>query len=414
MNAEILSIGTELLLGQIVDTNAAYLANVLANLGINLYFKTTVGDNPQRIIQAMEQACQRADLIITTGGLGPTSDDLTVETIAHYFQEELVIDQPSLEKIKHFFDLRQIPMADNNKKQALRPKGAAIIPNPVGTAPGVLLEKDNKIVISLPGVPKEMYKMVEETVIPFLKQRLGKDRMIIKSRTLRLAGIGESNAEKEVLDLITNQSNPTVAPYAKEFEVHLRLTAKAENESKADLLLNQIEKEVRERLGAYIYGTDNDTLEDLVAKLLREKNQTLAVAESCTGGLISHRLTNIPGISEFLERGIVSYSNTAKIGVLGVDPEIIAQYGAVSKETALAMAKGVKEISKTSLGLAVTGIAGPTGGSEEKPVGLVFISLFTGQGGQYQRYIFPGDRTNIKNRTAHTALFMLKNYLEGL
>lgn len=413
MNAEILSIGTELLLGQIVDTNAAYLAEKLASLGINLYFKTTVGDNPERITQALEQALQRADLIITTGGLGPTTDDLTIETIAHYFHEELVVDQLSLEKIEKFFQVRQLMMPRNNQKQALRPKSAKIIRNPLGTAPGIILEKAGKIIISMPGVPKEMYQMTEETVIPYLESKLGEGRSIIKSRTLKILGLGESSIEEQIMDLMLNQSNPTIAPYAKESETHLRITAKGQSQQEVNQLINEAEELIRQRINKYIYAVDEKKLEDLVAERLAEKDLTIALAESCTGGLISHRMTNISGISQYLERGIVSYSNQAKIENLGVDPEILRECGAVSSQTALAMAEGVRTISKTNLGLAVTGIAGPTGGSESKPVGLVYIALATDDGASWEKYNFSGNREAIKKRAAQMALNMVKNYLEG-
>lgn len=413
MNAEILSIGTELLLGQIIDTNAAYLAEKLAGLGINLYFKTTVGDNSERINQALGQALNRADLIITTGGLGPTTDDLTIETIAQYFGEVLVVDHPSLKKIEGFFEKRNAKMS-NNKKQALRPKNAMIIPNPLGSAPGMILEKGDKVIISLPGVPKEMYKMMEKTVIPFLLNKLGNEKSIIKSRTLKLVGLGESGVEERVIDLILNQSNPTIAPYAKESEVHLRITAKGESQQEIDSMIDQAEEKIRARLDEHIYGVDEEKLEELVARNLAEKSVSIAVAESCTGGLITHRLTNIPGISDYLERGIVSYSNMAKMEVLGVKSEILQEHGAVSYQTALAMAEGVRRISKTDLGLAVTGIAGPTGGNVSKPVGLVYVALFTKEGGRCEKYNFFGDREAIKNRTAQMALNMVKKYLEGL
>jgi len=414
MNAEILSIGTELLLGQIVDTNAAYLAQKLAELGINLYFKTTVGDNPQRITEALDQALNRADLIITTGGLGPTTDDLTIETIASCLGEEVVLDQDSLEKIESFFKRIKVEMLESNKKQALRPKNAKIIKNPVGTAPGIILEKNKKIIISLPGVPREMTAMMEETVIPFLKDSLGEKNSLIKSRTLKFLGMGESMVEDKVKDLMLNQTNPTVAPYAKDTEVHLRITAKGRTEEEVNSLIVEMEKKIRDRLGDFIYGVDEELLEALTAKLLAKKGQTIALAESCTGGLISHRLTNISGISEYLERGVVSYSNSAKMGVLGVKAETLEQHGAVSWQTAVEMAEGVRRASKTNLGLAVTGIAGPTGGSENKPVGLVFIALADNQETLWHQFNLTGGRINIKNRTAQLALRMLQNYLEKL
>lgn len=412
MNAEIISVGTELLLGQIVDTNAAYLSRHLAALGINVFFKTTVGDNAGRLKEALKTAYSRADLIITTGGLGPTEDDLTIETIADYWQEKLVTDEASLAKIKVFCEERGVPLLKSNAKQADRPENAELVVNHLGTAPGIILAKGEKITVSLPGVPMEMYRMFEESVVPYLRGRMGGKAETIISRNLKFVGIGESMLEERVHDLLENQTNPTFAPYAKSTEVHLRVTAKAGDEEEALALLNSGEKQVLERVGEYFYGADEEALEDIVGKMLLTSRKTIATAESCSGGLISHRLTNVPGISAVFGRGVVTYSNEAKKELLGVSASSLEQYGAVSEQVALEMAQGARRSAGSDIGVAVTGIAGPDGGSAEKPVGLVYLAVSGDKGDLARRCVFYGDREMIKARTAQTALMLVKKYLE--
>ncbi|MCL4515104.1 MAG: competence/damage-inducible protein A [Firmicutes bacterium] len=421
MRAELLSVGTELLLGQIVDTNAAYLAQKLAQVGIDLYFKTTVGDNWDRISQALKNALARADLVITTGGLGPTGDDLTKEVIAEVLDAGLILDQDSLDALESYFTRRGIAMAPNNRKQALIPDCARPIPNPRGTAPGIIAQKGGKMIIAMPGVPREMKGMMEDTVMPFLATlpEPQSGAKILKSRVLRIAGIGESSVEDKVADLLAAQNNPTVAPLAQTGEVHLRITAKAADEQEADGLIGEVEARLRERLGEAVFGVDEETLEEVVGRLLRQRRLTLAVAESCTGGLVAHRLTNIPGSSDYFRGGIVSYSVEMKTGLLGIPGEVIGRFGTVSREVALEMARAARRIAGADLALAVTGNAGPAteptpDGRGEGEVGLVFIGLATPDARKdgWQRFNFVQDRATNKQWAAQAALNMLRLRLD--
>ena len=408
-------VGTELLLGEIVDTNSAYMAQQLAELGIDLYYVTRVGDNRGRIAGLVQQAYQRADLVIIAGGLGPTTDDLTKEAVADAFGLGMELCPGALAAIEKRFDLLQISMSDNNRKQAYLPAGAEALPNPKGTAPGVLLEPDKrKAVIMLPGVPVELRAIMNESVIPYIKERLGEKGVgIIYSRVLRFYGLGESNLESMIQDIIEVQSNPTIAPYAGSGEVRLRITAKAASEAEAVALIEPVEKQLVARLGAYFYGYGDEGMETVVARLLLSQGQTVALAESCTGGLISHKLTNVPGSSEYYMQGAVTYSNLAKESILGVDPSLLVRYGAVSDEVARAMAAGVRQWAGTDIGLSVTGIAGPGGGTEKKPVGLVFVGLSHAGGIEAYRHQFVGDRLQVKERAALAALDILRQHLLG-
>jgi len=338
MRAEIISVGTELLLGQIVDTNAAYLAQRLAEVGIDVYFKQTVGDNSPRVQDAVQLAISRADVILITGGLGPTEDDLTVAAVATALSLDLVRDEAVVDHIRRFFETRGRTPSGNVYKQALIPRGARVIPNERGTAPGIHLEDRGRMFFLMPGVPYEMKGMMEHYVLPALRHRMGST--VIRSRVLRITGEGESAVEERIKDLL-RQTEPTIAPYAKLGEVHLRLTAKGPPEQ-VDAALARGEAQLRERLGDLIYGVDDQTLEDVVAKVLTTKHLTLAVAESCTGGTISSRLTNIPGSSAYFLEGVVAYSNEAKVRDVGVDPTLLATRGAVSPEVAEAMAGAIR------------------------------------------------------------------------
>src|SRR5262245_42965830 len=407
MTAEILSIGTELLLGQIVDTNAAYLARVLTTLGISLYRKTTVGDNPGRVEEAIRQATSRADLILTSGGLGPTEDDLTKESIAHVFGEELVMDPPSLEHLVAFFRQRGVSMPERNRKQALIYASGRPIPNPNGTAPGALLEKDGKVVISLPGPPGELVPMVEGFVVPYLSSRLGEAAGVLRSRILRFIGIGESALEERVRDLLASE-NPTVAPLAHVGEVHLRLTARATSTEEAEALIAPLEREIRERLGEFIYGVDDESLEAAVIRRRPGRRRPVAVAESCTAGLQDGRLTNVPSASDVFLGGFITYSNAVKERQLGVPPEVIGQWGAVSAQCAEAMARGAREALGADVGIGITGVAGPGGGTPEKPVGLVFIGISDAAGTRSTRHRFIGQRSDVRTRAVLAALDLLR------
>ena len=408
-------VGTELLLGEVMDTKAAELPQRLAELGVDLYYVNRVGDNRRRIAQLVNQAHQRADLIIISGGLGPTADDLTKEAVADAFGLELVLCGEALAEIEEHFRRLNRTMSENNKRQAYLPAGGKALSNPKGTAPGVLLElPDGKAVIMLPGVPVELKAIMEDSVIPYIQQKLGdENRAVIYSKILRFYGLGESAIDNIVQDIIAAQTNPTIAPYAGSGEVRLRITAKAANESEALRLIEPVERKLLDRLGPYFYGYGDEGLEVVAARLLLSRKKTVAVAESCTGGLISHKLTNVPGSSGYYMQGAVTYSNAAKTAVLGVDSRLLEQFGAVSRQVAKAMAEGVRQWAGTDIGLAVTGIAGPGGGSAAKPVGLVYFGIGYPGGAKAFRRQFAGDRLQVKERAALAALDILRRYLLG-
>ncbi|MGM0471694.1 MAG: competence/damage-inducible protein A [Bacillota bacterium] len=410
MQAEIIAVGTELLLGQIVDTNTAYLAQQLADLGIDVYHQSTVGDNYERLKSTLQSSLQRADLIITTGGLGPTDDDLTREVIADAVGVELVKDDKLAADIASYFEAADRKMAANNLTQAYLPAGAEPINNQRGTAPGIILEAQDSIIIALPGVPPEMKAMTEEEVIPYLTNQIAREELI-KSKVLKVVGYGESDLEIEIKDILNNQTNPTLALLAGRGEVKLRLTVKAESESKADDLLAQLEAKLRSRLGESIFGIDSETMAEVVGKKLRNSGLTLATAESCTGGLIGDRITNVSGSSDYFECGVVTYSNQSKEELINVQAQTLQQFGAVSAQTAEEMAIGVRELAGTDVGMAVTGIAGPTGGSKEKPVGLVYLGLAVGEEVRSYQFNLHGSRQQIKHLTSQYALDKLRRYL---
>ena len=372
MKAEILAVGTELLLGDILNTNAQFLAQELANLGIEVYYQTVVGDNPQRLKDTIFHAFSRADLIITTGGLGPTEDDLTKETAAEYFGERLILDERALGRIRKYFDRTGRVMTENNVKQAMVPeKNGIVLYNDNGTAPGIIMEKNGKMIVMLPGPPRETIPMFQNQVKPYLAK---KQEFTFVSRILRVAEVGESAMEERVKDIIDAQTNPTIAPYAKDGEAILRITAKARDEEEANRLIDPVAAVLKERLGDAVYGEGETDLETVVAEQLLQKQLMLAVAESCTGGMIASNLVEYPGISAALVEGCVTYSNEAKMHRLGVKAETLEKYGAVSEETAKEMAEGIARTSGADIGVATTGVAGPES-SEGKPVGLVYIAI---------------------------------------
>lgn len=423
-NAEIISIGTELLLGQILDTNSQYISTELANLGVDCLFRSTVGDNMQRIVAVLRQALNRSDVIITTGGLGPTADDLTHESIAELFKVDMEFDSESLERISSFFQKRGVHMVESNKKQAYRPRGAAVLPNPVGTAPGIVwsLNKDEllkagidhperpRYILTFPGVPPEMKRMWGETARPFLADLFGPS--VVWSQELKHYGIGESTLAEKYGHLL-NYNNPTLAPLAGAGECRLRVSAKAATAEEAQELARPIIEQIRRESGHLCYGTDGDTLESVVADLLKNGCLTVGVAESCTGGLVSKRLTDIPGSSAYVKLNVVTYANEAKHSLLNVSQEILDKFGAVSAECAEAMACGMRNLSNADFGLSVTGIAGPDGGTEDKPVGLVYFGLATRDTIHVTRHQFPAQlgRESIRYWSASAALNMLRLYL---
>lgn len=411
MQAEIICIGTELLLGEIVDTNAAFIAGRLAELGIDLYYKATVGDNLARIVGELRRAWERSRVIITSGGLGPTQDDLTREAIAALLGEELVVDPREVAKMREFFARLGRTMTPNNERQAMFPPSASALPNPEGTAPGLMVEKDGRYLFALPGVPVELERMMRREVEPRLRAVTG--AVPLFSRTLRLVGIGESAMAQAVADLIEEGRAPTVAPYAKRGETRLRLTVRAEDKDQAARMIAPVEAEIRRRLGRHVFGADDDTLEAVVGALLLERGLTLATAESCTGGLIGHRLTSVPGSSAYYRGGVVAYDNAVKTGLLGVPEAVLASYGAVSEETAARMAAGARDRLGADVGLATTGIAGPGGGTETKPVGLVYLALAAPDGTRVRRQQFPWDRSGNKEMAAQAALAMVWEWARG-
>lgn len=407
MRAELVMVGTELLLGEIVDTNAVFLARNLADLGIDVYYKSTVGDNLGRIKEVLSRALSRSDLVIISGGLGPTEDDLTREAVSLVTSRPLEEDSEVVSWIENRFRERYggAGMSPNNRKQALFPAGSAVLHNALGTAPGFWLEDEGKIVVALPGVARELEAMFSAEVLPRLRGRnLGETLLI---RNLHFAGIGESSLAQLLEDLVAGQTNPTVALYASEGTVRVRLAAKAASREQAWEMIAPLEEEITSRAGDYFYGTDFQSLEEVVAKACLSRGLTLAVAESCTGGLIAHRLTNIPGSSGYFRRGYVVYTNEAKIDDLGVKPSTLATFTAYSPETAREMAEGVRRRAQSDLGLAVTGIAGPGGGTPEQPVGLAYIGLASSENTIVQKHFWKGSREQIKERLACAALQLL-------
>ncbi len=376
MSAEIICIGTELLLGDILNTNCQYLAQELAKLGIPHYYQTVVGDNVERIHQVLDIATKRSSILIFTGGLGPTPDDLTTETIASFFQTPLEEDGLILQDIEHKFASVGRVMSPSNRKQALLPQGATSLPNPTGTAPGIIWQPQNDLTImTFPGVPSEMHRMWQDTAVPFLKsQGWGND--IIYSEMMRFRGIGESALAEKVAHLF-DLDNPTVAPYAGRGEVRLRISAKAADKNQAESLINPIATEIKNIAGLNYFGSNEDTLASVVGKLLNNKEQTLSVAESCTGGGLGSMLTEVPGSSSYFLGGVIAYANQVKNALLSVNHQDLEKYGAVSNIVAEQMALGIKQRLHTDWGIGITGIAGPDGNTEEKPVGLVFIGLAT-------------------------------------
>ena len=409
MRAEILSCGTELLLGQITDTNATYLAQSLSALGIDLYFVSQVGDNQGRIVDTLRRAWERSDLIIMTGGLGPTEDDLARESISALLGETMQVD-PTLEaELRRMFATRRSDMPERNVKQATLIPSAKALPNPRGTAPGWWVEKDKHIIVAMPGVPREMYRMWEQEVIPRLKPYTGG---LIFTRILRVSGLGESSVE-ERLDRFLHGNNPTLATYAKSDAIDVRITAKADTSEEAERLVAEMEMRVRQVLGHYVFGTDKDTLQSVVGDLLLSSNQSLAVMESLTGGLLSSTITDVPKSSQYFIGGVAAYSAKFK-EQMGVPYQVIEQYGTISEETARAMAHAIRERLDADYGLGVTGVAGPDQ-QEGKPVGTIHIAVEGPQG--VVTAMGPGWRGNREDNKRYAvlaALNLLRLHLEGV
>lgn len=412
MTVELISVGTEILLGNIVNTNAAYLAEKIAILGLSCYHQSAVGDNEDRLEDAVRLALSRSDIVILSGGLGPTKDDLTKEVTAKVFGKELVEDPHTKERIQAYFDRIQSKnrITSNNWKQALVPEGAIVVDNHNGTAPGLILEGENgKMAILLPGPPNEIKPMFEQDIAPYLN-RLQPEG--IYSKMVKVCSIGESRAETMVMDLMDAQTNPTLAPYAKTGEVHFRVTAKAKDEETANALIEPMVKELYARFGDKIYTTEEEvTLEEAIVELLKEKHMTVTTAESCTGGLLAGRIMNVAGASAVYNEGYVTYSNDAKRKLLGVSEETLNTYGAVSSQTAAEMAAGAAKAAGAQAALSVTGIAGPEGGSKEKPVGLVYVGCFVNGKVRTEEFRFTGNREKNRDYAVVRALTVLREEL---
>ena len=411
--AELIAVGTELLLGNIANTDAQMLSQGLSALGINVYYHTVVGDNPERLRAAVETAKTRADIILTTGGLGPTCDDLTKNVLAACFGKKLVFHEPSAQRIEAYFrNLHpDLPMTENNYQQAMLPEGCTVLENDWGTAPGVAFEADGVRVIMLPGPPRECKAMFTHRVVPYLKEL---SDGVIASRTLKLFGIGESAMEAQLRDKMNAMTNPTLAPYAKEGECELRITAKADTEGAALALIDPVEAELKAHFGPLVYGVDVPNLERVVLDGLKEKGLTLGTAESCTGGLVAKRFTDLPGASAAFRGGVVSYATEVKHTVLGVEQALLDQYGAVSEPVAWAMAEGARRALGCDLAISTTGVAGPDPDERGNPVGLVFIALAAPEGAWVRQVHLSMGRQRIRHIAASHGFDLARRYLNGL
>ena len=406
MTVEIVCVGTELLLGNIVNTNAAYLAEQCAGIGLSCYYQSVVGDNKERLLETIKTAIGRSDIVLLSGGLGPTQDDLTKETAALAMGKTLVLDEHSRQRIQEYFTKKGMEITDNNWKQAYVPEGCIVLDNDNGTAPGIIIEGETTRVILLPGPPNELKPMFEQSVRPYLEKL---EPGVICSRIVKICGVPESTVETKIKDLIDAHSNPTIAPYAKTGEVHLRVTAKASDEKEAKKLMKPIVRELKARFGMDIYSTEEGMqLSGAVVELLIANGLTVSTAESCTGGMLAARLIDVPGVSECFKSGYITYSNKAKRRILGVKKTTLEKYGAVSEQTAKEMAKGAAFLSKADVAVAITGIAGPDGGTAEKPVGLVYIACQICGKTFVKELKLSGNRNKIRENTVAQALILMR------
>lgn len=411
MRAEIIATGTELLSGGLPDTNSIFLSEELMLIGLVTAFKTVVGDNEKDMEEAFRRALDRVDAVIITGGLGPTEDDITRKVVAKILKRRLVLNEDALKAVKSTLAGRGKEYANTSDRQALIPGAARLLANPLGVAPGFFLDEGNKFVAALPGVPKEMQAMFSQGLKQALVERFT-GKLFIKRRVLRTYGLPESKINEAINDIL-KKDNPVVGLTAKETGVDIRIIARETSAELSQVLAERTDARIREKLGDAIYGVDGQDMEEVVGALLKQRRLKLSVAESCTGGLIGARITNIPGSSEYFERGVVTYSNAAKTEMLGVPTALMDRRGAVSREVAEAMAQGVRQAARTDLGLSVTGIAGPGGGTKEKPVGLVYISLSSAQGVKTEEHRFLGNREQIRTKAAQMALDTVRRHLIG-
>lgn len=405
MIVELIFVGTELLLGNIVNTNAQFLSEKCASLGLSVYFQNVVGDNEERLALVLRTALERSDVVILSGGLGPTEDDLTKETAAKVFDLPLVEDDRARGMLEQYFSQQNRVMTENNRKQALVPQGAIVLYNKNGTAPGIMIEKNQKTAILLPGPPDELIPMFRDQVVPYLQEKRPET---IRSVMVKICGIGESQAETMIMDLIDSQTNPTIATYAKVGEVHLRVTAKAKDEKTAKNMMKPVLKELKKRFGDNIYSTEEEeTLEEVVVHLLEKKKLTLCTAESCSGGMVASRIVNVPGASEVFKAGFVTYSNKAKRKYLGVNKHTLQKYTAVSREVAKEMAKGGVFETDADICVSVTGLAGPDG-MDHKPAGLVYIGCYYKDRFTVEEFHFKGNRSKVRTLAAIRALDLVR------
>lgn len=409
MRAEIIATGSELLSGGIADTNSVFLSEELIPLGIETAFKTVVGDSEKDLEESFRRAMDRAEVVIITGGIGPTEDDITRKVIAKIVKKRLVLNEDGLKAIQTRLAGRGKEVIAANDRQALIPVGARLLHNPAGIAPGFFFDEENTFIAVLPGVPREMHAMFNQGLKPVLQERFTGKRFI-RRRVLHTCGVSESGVNQAIQEIL-KRKEPAVGLTARETGVDIRVIAHAIGAEQAQALADRTDSAIREKLGDAVFAVDGQTMEEVVGALLKQRKLKLAVAESCTGGLIGARITNVPGSSGYFERGAVTYSNAAKTEMLGVPAELIERHGAVSSQVAAAMAQGIRQAAKTDFGLSVTGIAGPEGGSEKKPVGLVYTALATNEGVKTQEHKFLGDREQIRLKASQMALDMLRRYL---
>ncbi len=411
LSAEIIAIGSEMLTPFRVDTNSLWLTERLNSMGIEVRLKTVVGDDEARLEETVRDALRRSEIVISTGGLGPTEDDITRKIFARVLKRHLVLNDEILDKIKARFARRGTPMPEINSRQALVMENAEILPNNNGTAPGMLVREENCTVVLLPGPPRELKPMFDASVAPVLQQRAGE--LYIRRRTLSIFGLTESRTDEIAAPIYLQYQNPSTTILFKDGQIELHLTAQARAIEEAEALLDELGGKLEVALGEYVFSRQNETLEQVVGELLKWRGYTVATAESCTGGLLAGRITEVPGSSEYFQEGVVSYSNEAKADLLGVPAALIAQHGAVSEEVAKAMAQGIRRRSNATFGIGITGIAGPGGGSEEKPVGLVYIALADDtEQADARRFVFPGDRHFVRTLSVNAALDLLRRRIK--
>lgn len=410
LNAEIIAIGSEMLTPFRVDTNSLWLTERLNSMGIDVKLKTIVGDDEARLEETIRDAMKRSEIVISTGGLGPTEDDITRKIFARVLKRRLILDDDILEKLKARFAKRGLVMSENNSRQALVLERAEVLPNPNGTAPGILIEEGKCIIAIMPGPPREMKPMFDASVAPVLKQRVG-DVLILR-RKLNIFGLGESAVDELAAPVYTKYRNPSTTILFKDGQIELHLTAQVKTETEGTRLLDELSGQLEEALGDYVYSRHDETLEQVAGELLRWRGYSLATAESCTGGLLAGRVTEVAGSSEYFLEGVVTYSNEAKMRMLGVPTAMLEEHGAVSEPVACAMATGVRKLAGATFGIGVTGIAGPGGGSDEKPVGLVYIALADEDNVTARKFIFPGDRNFIRTLSVNAALDLLRRRIK--